>query len=146
MCENKRTNCKYIESRRKKLKKQLENHIRKTQMDRQIYEMNKKKSREESSIYLSIAIDGADFQRYGLPYFHQVDKDSDRGFKNPIRTVASIVHGHGNMFFTFPANLPSDSNSIIHCLHEALTAVKMNYIKINQQFPSILFLQVIDYY
>jgi hypothetical protein len=134
------------EELRNQLKKELMRHIERMTLDRRIYLRNKERATENKNSCLSIAIDGADFQRYGLPYFPQHDKDSDRGFKNPIRTIGSIIHGHGNMFFTFPANLPSDSNCIIYCLHTILTTMKQRYLIKKHQFPDTLYLQVISFY
>ena len=125
-------------------KRALFNHISRMELDRRIYQKNKEQASNYKDGCLSIAIDGADFQRYGLPYFCQSDKDSNRGFKNPIRTVGAIVHGHGNMFFTFPANLPSDSNCIIHCLHQLFVKMKKIYERNQKQLPDTLYLQVIS--
>ena len=118
MCEIKRKN---IENKQRRVEESIEKRINETYWKNDTwqkdYQRNKEEATEHKSKCLSMSIDGADFQRYGLPYFPQHDKDSERGFKNPIRTVGAIVHGHGNLFYTFPANLPSDLNCTIYCLH-----------------------------
>lgn len=130
------------EDLRSKLKKELFRHIERMTLDRKVYQENKEEATQNKEKCLSIAIDGADFQRYGLPYFAQKDKDSEKGFKNPIRTVGIIIHGHGNIFFTFAANVPSDSNCIIFCLHETIATMKRNYAIERWHFPETLHLQV----
>ena len=127
---------------RTKLKKELFRHIERMTLDRKVYQQNKEDATKNKQKCLSAAIDGADFQRYGLPYFCQKDKDSDKGFKNPIRTVGIIVHGHGNIFFTFSSNVPSDSNCIVFCLHETIATMKKVYAIKNWTFPDTLHLQV----
>lgn len=131
------------QEKRNKLKKLLHNHALQQLQDRNEYENNKRLAIELPSKYMSLAIDGADFQKYGLPYFNIKDKNSDQGNKIPINTVGVIFHGHGSFIYTLPCNLPSDSNSIIHCIQRSITQMKELYENKKLQWPSILFVQVI---
>ena len=60
--------------------------------DRDIYETHKQMGIKTKKKYLSIAVDGADFGKYGLPYFSVKDKQSEKGYKNPISTVIVNIH------------------------------------------------------
>lgn len=126
----------------KNLKKILFEHINRQLLDREVFELNCRLASTNPETYLSMIIDGADFQRYGLPYFYEKDKNSDKGYKIPINMFAVKIHGHGEMLFTFPSNLPSDPNAIIHCLHNSLTTIKEKYDVASCNWPSTLFLQV----
>lgn len=127
---------------RRKLKKQKMKHVMLNFEDREIYETHKNMSKLVKERYLSVAIDGADFGRYALPYFGVKDKKSDTGYKNPITTIVVIAHGHGTFIYTVPFNLPSNSNSIIHALQLTLTKLKKMYSSDDKRWPSTLFVQV----
>lgn len=131
------------ETQKLKLKTVLFKHYARMKLDREVYSFNKTIARIRKTELLSIVIDGADFQKYGLPYFAQKDKDTDKGYKIPIRMVAARVHGHGEVIFTVNSNLPSDSNSLIHCLHQTISYTKFLYDTHSKQFPKKLALQVI---
>lgn len=135
-------------NKRSIIKKKLYVHAIKNLQDRDVYETNKRLAVEFPERYISIGMDGADFQKYGLPYFKEKDKQSDNGYKIPINTIGVRVHGQGDYVFTLPMNLPSDSNSIIHCLHKTLIKLKERYNNIHKngkkiEWPSVLFVQVI---
>lgn len=124
------------------LKKQLDNHIQRMYLDREIYAKNIDFATKNPTKLISIAIDGADFQRYGLPYFHQKTKDTDKGYSIPIRTVGVKIHGQGDIIFTFNSNLPSGSSSTIHCIHESLSFMKQKYDCNDIMFPRDCVIQV----
>ena len=124
------------------LKKRKHKHVMEMLEDRDIYETHKKLGVSMKHKYLSIAVDGADFGKYGLPYFWQKDKQSEKGYKNPISTIIVIIHGHGTCVYTIPIYLPNDSNSIIHIIHKTFTFVKELYLRNNWIWPNVLLAQV----
>jgi hypothetical protein len=103
---------------------------------------NSAKSKRNAS--LSIAIDGSDMSCYGLPYFNQKTKETEKGFKIPIKLTGVIIHGWGHMVFTFPCNIPTGANSTIDCLHKTLEFMQKRYAEYeNNAMPRVLFIQVI---
>ena len=106
--------CRFEQDIEEKFRK----HVNKQLLDREIYEVNIKLAEVYPEEYFSIAIDGADFQRFGLPFFSEKDKDSDKGYKIPISLNGVKVHGHGCLTWIFPSNLPKDPNCTIHCLQD----------------------------
>ena len=111
----------------KTLKKKFRKHVNKQLLDREIYEVNIKLAEVYPEEYFSIAIDGANFQRFGLPFFSEKDKDSEKGYKIPISLNGVKVHGHGCLTWIFPSNLPKDPNCTIHCLQETFSYLKDKY-------------------
>ena len=110
--------------------------------DRDIYETHKQMGIKTKKKYLSIAVDGADFGKYGLPYFSVKDKQSEKWYKNPISTVIVNIHGYGTCVYTIPIYLPNDSNSIIHIIHKTFSFMKNLYLNNNMSWPNILLAQV----
>ena len=112
--------------------------------DRKIYEKHKELSKSEKSDYISIAIDGSDMINYGLPFFSEITKDGQKGYKYPIKLVGVIVHSWGNMLYTFPPNIPKGGNSTIHVIHQTLSFVKDLYkLQYNKSLPKYAFFQVL---
>lgn len=127
----------------KELKKKFRKHVNNHLLDREIYEVNAKLAENIPDEYMSLAIDGADFQRFALPYFSEKDKDTDKGYKIPISLTGVKVHGHGALTWILPSNLPKDPNCTIHCLHETFAFMKSKYDRDAKQWPHTLFIQVI---
>ena len=127
-----------------KLKKEKEIHILDVFKDRDIYYEHINLSKLKPNIYLSLIIDGSDNMNYGLPYFYQKTKQSQKGYKFPIKLVGVKVHNLGDIVFTLPCNITSGPNSIINILHYTLDYIYNSYGNIfpNKSFPSTLFLQV----
>jgi hypothetical protein len=128
-----------------KLKKVFFNHLTKMKADRKQYADNVELATnpETSADNMSIIIDGAYWGTYGSPYFHEIDKSTDKGFKIPNKLTGVKVHGKGICVFTIPCNLPTDPNHIINCLHKTLSLLFENVSNNNGNWPSNLFLQVI---
>ena len=87
---------------KEKLEKELKEHIQQQYADRNIYALTKSKASKFRNSCLSIAIDGSDMFCYGLPYFCTKTKETDKGFKIPIKLTGVIVHGWGYSIYTFP--------------------------------------------
>ena len=78
------------EKKIKKINRELFNHRSRVEKDRKLYKQIRDEAFINKQSCLSIAIDGADFQRYGLPYFGQIDKDSERGFKIQLKQLDQL--------------------------------------------------------
>ena len=80
---------------------------------------------------------------YGLPYFHVKTKDSNKGYKLPIKLTGVKVHGWGHCVFTFGCNIPTGANATIECLHKTLEEMKVRYAEVeDSELPDVLFIQV----
>jgi hypothetical protein len=127
-----------------RLRKELNDHIHAQSKDRAMYANIKNIAKSSRNSTLSISIDGSDMSCYGLPYFNQKTKETEKGFKIPIKLTGVIVHGHGHIVYTFPTNIPTGANLTIDCLHRTLDFMQKRYAEYEgNALPRVLFIQVI---
>jgi hypothetical protein len=130
---------------KEKLEKELKDHIQQQYSDRNIYALTKMKASKYRKSCLSIAIDGSDMSCYGLPYFCTKTKETEKGFKIPIKLTGIIVHGWGYSIYTFPCNIPTGANLTIECIHRTIEVMKEKYSNVlNCPLPDVLFIQVMN--
>ena len=89
-------------------------------------------------MFLSLIIDGADQQAYGLPHFCAKSKTTESMHKLPLHLMGVIVHGVGNYGFTYLPNIKGGNNVTIEVLHRVLTDLK----KDRGFLPPVLYLQL----
>jgi hypothetical protein len=65
----------------------------------------------------SMAVDGSENSKYGLPYLHVIDKSTAEGYKMQTRLYGVIVHGVMAAAYTFPTYMKGGSNVTIECIH-----------------------------
>ena len=68
-------------------------------------------------LFLSMIIDGADQQAYGLPHFSVKSKTTEMMHKLPLHLMGAIVHGIGNYGFSYLPNIKGGNNVTIEGLH-----------------------------
>ena len=119
---------------RNKAKKELKEHYKFVEKERDIYYEKRLKGRIGSNIfnsnelisekYISIIIDGSDMASYGLPYFSRPSKETVVGYKMLMKLIGVIVHGRGAWIFVVHKNWPADPNLIIEVLHRVFCFIQ----------------------
>jgi hypothetical protein len=70
--------------------------------------------------YMSVIIDGADQQRYGLPHFCETDHSTMNSHRIHLHLMGVLNHGRGPQAITYLPNVKQGTNVTVDCLHLAL--------------------------
>ena len=73
---------------------------------------------------------------YSLPFFHDITKKSQVGYKMQIKMYGVLAHGVGTFAYVLNKHWPSNANLIIEVLHRTISCVKTT------NKSKILYLQV----
>ena len=106
--------------------------------ERDSYYCRRRQAVEYPKEVLSIIIDGADQQVYGLPYYYQRTHGTDKCYKLPLHLMGVLVHGRGSFGITYPDSVKQGTNVTIDALHLALEETK----KQDGPLPRKLYLQL----
>lgn len=123
-CEDLRTAIKQaIREKRstKELVEQKRAHLSFIARERLEYKKKRDMSKQESSRYLSLIIDGADQSAFGLPHF-TVKTKSQTGHAIKVRLIGILEHAVQNklILLTMTDDFESGANHIIEALHVCL--------------------------
>jgi hypothetical protein len=124
--------------KKKLLKAKLREHVVFVRRERASYYQRRREAIEHPEDVLSIIIDGADQQVYGLPYYYQRTHGTDKCFKIPLHLMGVLVHGRGSYGLTYPDSVKQGTNVTIDALHYVLTDI---YNK-DKRLPKKLYLQL----
>ena len=120
------------------IKTELHRHVLFVRRERDSYYQRRRESVDNPEQVLSIIIDGADQQVYGLPYYYQRTHGTDKCHKIPLHLMGVLVHGRGSFGISYPDSVKQGTNVTIDALHLALTETK----RLDGKLPRKLYLQL----
>jgi hypothetical protein len=106
--------------------------------ERQTYYWRRHQSIYFSDDYVSIVLDGAAQQAYGLPHLLDKDKQTSGDIKMPLFLMGALVHGFNAYLFTYLRNIKHGTNIVIECLHHIFCHI----LSIKKHIPPVVFLQL----
>jgi hypothetical protein len=120
------------------MKKQQRIHQQFINDERQTYYWRRHQSIYFPDDYVSMVIDGAAQQAYGLPHLLDKDKLTSGDLKIPLFLMGALVHGFNAYLFTYLRNIKHGTNIVIECLHHIFSHI----LSEKKHIPPIVFIQL----
>ena len=121
-----------------RLKKSLKKHLEFVRKERGTYYTRRGAAESNPQDSLSLIIDGADQNKYALPYTCQKSHATDGAWRMKIHTIGVIAHGRGTYCYTCPDHVAQGHNVTIQALHDTLVDIITN----EGELPKKLVLQL----
>jgi hypothetical protein len=97
-------------------------HYQYVKGERGTYYIRKKKSIDYPEESMSIIIDGADWQRFGVPHFAERTHGSEKIKRIPYYVMGCINHGRGAKCFIVPGYFTQGTNVVVQIIISTLNA------------------------
>jgi hypothetical protein len=124
------------------LQAELMKHVTFVQNERMEYWRKRCWCERNSDHAISIIVDGTDQGSWGVPYFRQKTKLSEKYYKLRTHITGAIVHGHRSYIYTCDFNYEHGTNLQIEILQRILIDVEKQYAKKQKVLPDICYLQL----
>lgn len=106
-------------------------------IERGLYHEHREEARQHPDRVMSIIVDGADQNAYGLPHFEQKNKTLDGGRTQRSSLVGVLVHGIRCFVYQYQDIWGHDANIIIEALQRSL-----KHVEKQRDLPDMLYLQM----
>lgn len=113
-------------------------YIRLIKEERGGYHRRRREARTHPNSCISIIIDGADWQSYGIPFFCERTHSSQKLWTIPVYLVGVLVHGRLSSVYIVPGHFKQGTNVVIHILYDVLLDIMAR----GEKIPDTLYLQL----